>query len=93
MVFQPASGESVKYSMPFATVEADGSFTLRTEPHGEGAPAGEYIVLISWHGPNARESNNPSNRLPAKYNDPEMPILTETVKEGQNNLPPYRLTD
>ena len=93
VVFQPASGESANYSMPFGTVGSDGSFTLTTDPHGEGAPAGEYIVLISWHGPNARESNNPRNKLPTKYNDPATPLLKATVKEGQNDLPPFKLTE
>lgn len=93
VVFQPASGESVDHSMPFGTVESDGSFTLNTEPHGEGAPAGEYIVLVSWYGPNAREKNNPQNKLPAKYNDPATPLLKATVKEGQNDLAPYKLTN
>jgi len=33
---------------PYGDVKADGTFTLRTEPIGEGAPAGDYVGMISW---------------------------------------------
>ena len=92
VVFQPQGGANSATSMPFATVRADGSFALFTNPHGDGAPEGDYSVLISWYPPNAREQNNPRNKLPAKYSDPTAPLLTATVKKGENDLPPYKLT-
>ena len=92
IVFQPKGGANAATTMPFGTVLADGSFSLTTDPHGEGAPAGDYSVLISWHPPDAREQNNPHNKLPAKYSDPTAPLLTATVQEGENDLPPFKLT-
>src|SRR5215467_3303410 len=43
VVFRPAqeSGEGQNPPMAYGTVEKDGKFTLRTEPLGEGAPAGD----------------------------------------------------
>jgi hypothetical protein len=93
VVFQPAGetpvGEAVT---PSGTVAADGSFTLSTYPHGDGAPAGEYNVLVTWYPPNARELENPVNKLPAKYAEPGSTLLKATVKEGDNVLEPFRLT-
>jgi hypothetical protein len=92
IVFQPAGGLNAAGSTSSGTVQADGSFTLQTYPHGEGAPAGDYNVLISWMPENARELENPKNKLPAKYGDSMTPLLKATVKEGPNDLPPFRLT-
>jgi len=93
IVFQPAGEENAQYRgpRPSGTVGADGAFTLRTEPHGAGAPAGEYIVLATWYPPN-RDDFNVKNRLPAKYADPGKPLLKATVKQGKNELEPFRLT-
>ena len=35
---------------------------------------------------------NPKNKLPNKYGDPSKPALKATVKEGENNLEPFKLT-
>jgi len=73
---QPAEGAVVVFHRkdsepnnptPSGTVLADGSFTLHTHPHGNGAPPGEYTVVITWYPPNARELENPHNKLPARY--------------------------
>jgi hypothetical protein len=91
VVFQPvnSTGDSL---MPSGTVGADGSFTLTTHPHGEGAPAGEYVILVTWLPANARELENPKNKLPPKYASPTDSQLRATVKEGPNELEPFRLT-
>jgi hypothetical protein len=100
---QPANGAQVVFQLagddhaqdqgprPAATVAPDGSFTLRTEPHGAGAPPGEYVVLVTWYPPDGREQANPKNRLPIKYANPGRPLLKATVKEGRNELEPFRL--
>ncbi|NJO24457.1 MAG: hypothetical protein HC868_18030, partial [Sphingomonadales bacterium] len=66
LVFHPVGGGDLK---PSGTTKADGSFTLSTYPHGDGAPAGDYVVLVTWYPPNARELDNPQNKLPARYAD------------------------
>jgi len=95
VVFSPAGEENVQYrgARPAATVNADGSFEMRTEPYGAGAPPGEYAVLVTWFPPRDENPNaNPKNKLPNKYGDPSKPALKATVKEGENNLEPFKLT-
>jgi hypothetical protein len=95
VVFLPAGDENAQFrgARPAATVSADGSFEMRTEPYGVGAPAGEYAVLISWLPPRDENPNaNPKNKLPNKYGAPGKPLLKATVKEGENTLEPFKLT-
>lgn len=96
---KPAEGATVVFHLkdgpanapqPYGTVGADGSFTLNTHPHGEGAPAGEYVVLITWYPPNARELDDAKNKLPEQYGTPSSP-LKATVKDGPTELEPFRI--
>jgi hypothetical protein len=96
---QPAEGAIVvlhpadpKAPMPSGTAGADGSFTLRTHPHGEGAPAGDYKVVVTWFPPNSREVENPKNKLPPRYADPAQSSLKATVKAEPTELEPFKLT-
>ena len=91
VVFQPKNSRPDS-PMPSGTVGADGSFTLRTHPHGEGAPAGDYVVLVTWLPPNARDQENPKNKLPDRYGTATDSPLSATVKAGSNELEPFRLT-
>ena len=95
VVFQPASSGDAKLGeaglFSSGTVAADGSFTLQSYPHGDGAPPGEYNVVITWFPPNTGEVGNPINKLPAKYADQQTPLLKAKVKEENNEIPPYKL--
>jgi hypothetical protein len=91
VVFHPAGGNA-KSPKPGGVVAADGSFTLHTYPHGEGAPAGDYGVVVTWFPPDARGQENPKNKLPARYADPAQSELNATVKPQSNELEPFRLT-
>ena len=95
VVFLPAGEENAQFrgARPAATVSADGSFELRTDPHGVGAPVGDYAVLITWFPPrDENPNNNPKNKLPNKYSAPGNPLLKATVKDGENTLEPFKLT-
>jgi len=96
IVFQPQGEPSTdeakaKQPMAYATVEPDGSFAVRTEPHGVGAAPGKYDVLITWYAADPRDPEKAVNKLPAKYADQEKPALVVTVKEETNQLEPFRL--
>jgi hypothetical protein len=89
---EAGSGESAaQQPMAYGTVGPDGSFSLRTEPYGDGAAAGDYKVLISWYAVDPRDEEGRISKLPAKYADPANPQLKATVKEGNNELEPFRL--
>ena len=93
VVFQPTSEMNGREKLiSSGKTGADGSFTLTTYPDGEGAPVGDYIVLASWYPSNAREVENARNKLPAKYANAAEPVLKATVKIGENQLEPFRLT-
>jgi hypothetical protein len=99
IVFRPvnesseAAGKTAESQAPisYGSVDAQGNFMLRTEPYGEGAPAGEYNVLITWYSGNPEDPLSGKSKLPAKYADPSAPILKATVKEGPNELEPFNL--
>ena len=90
VVFQPANSgpESL---MPSGVVGADGTFTLKTPQHGDGAPAGDYVVLVTLFPPNAREMRNPQSLLPVRYGSPVESPLRATIAAGNNQLEPFRL--
>jgi hypothetical protein len=92
VVFEPVDG-SGDTAKPSGLVGPDGSFTLTTYPHGDGAPAGEYVVLVTWYPENARELDHPKNKLPARYADPMRTTVPKvTVQAGPNDLAPFALT-
>ena len=91
VVFQPLNS-TAESLMPSGVVGEDGTFTLKTPPHGDGAPAGEYVVLVTLFPPNAREMRNPSSLLPVWYGSPADSPLRATVTSGNNQLEPFRLT-
>jgi hypothetical protein len=91
VVFQPVEGATAERPMAYATVAADGSFALRTEPHGEGATAGDFNVMIIWNGVDPRDPEARISKLPAKYADSSKPLLKATVKATQNELEPFKL--
>jgi hypothetical protein len=95
----PAEGANVVFHLKDAppntptssgTVQSDGSFQLSTYPHGDGAPPGEYVVLVTWYPPDSRGLDNPKNKLPAKYALAESP-LRATVQAGPTELEPFRI--
>jgi hypothetical protein len=91
VVFQPINA-GPDAPMPTGKVGADGSFKLSTLDRGEGAPAGDYIVLVTWFPPDAREQTNPRNQLPERYGSPTDSPLRATVNKGPTELEPFRLT-
>jgi hypothetical protein len=103
---QPAGGAAVFFhrqgSDPMnehaimGIVRDDGYFTLVCGPLGDGAPPGEYDVLIQW-----RQDLNQAkglarkarDRLKGRYADPKSPRFHALVKAETNHLPPFELTD
>jgi len=98
VVFRPTAenagsgSPAAAQSNPFGDVKADGTFSLRTEPYGEGAPVGDYNVMITWF--TRTDPDDPlssKSKLPVKYADQSNPILKASVKEGDNEIPPFDL--
>ena len=71
-------------------VKADGTFKISTYGQEDGAPLGEYVVLIQWFKPLQGEDGNTGgpNVIPRIYSDPAKSPVKITVKEGSNEIPP-----
>jgi hypothetical protein len=87
--------DPLKEPTPQGVVGEDGGFTLNG-PGGEGAPPGEYVVLVEWkEGAGSKRGRAPAlsapDRLKKKYLDPNRPLLTATVEARSNALPPFEL--
>jgi hypothetical protein len=103
---QPAAGAAVFFKRPgvdsqnehliMGRVQEDGSFTLVYGSQGQGAPPGEYDVLIEWKDlprrGNGRARTKP-DKLKGRYADPAHPRFHASVKAESNHPPPFELTD
>ena len=96
VVFHPVNGPA-DAPKPSGVVGKDGTFTLRTHPHGEGAPEGDYVVLVTWFDAPAaakkegRDPPEPKSKISELYADAAQSGLKATVKPGENKLEPFRL--
>jgi hypothetical protein len=95
VVFKPVKEMPLLEKMggnPRGTVAKDGRFKLTTRRPEDGAPAGDYEVIITWHKPEAGSSEDGPDLLKGRYRDPGQSRLPKiTIKEGNNELPPIRL--
>ena len=98
---KPAEGATVVFHLtdgapdapkPAGTVGSDGSFKLNTYPHGEGAPEGEYTILVTWFDTPKNDNAEPKSRISLAYSQVAKSGLKASVKAGTNTLEPFRLT-
>jgi hypothetical protein len=93
-----ANTDPLNQRMIMGIVREDGHFSVVCESLGEGAPPGEYDVLIEWKHDQLRRrtgSNTlvPADRLNGAFSDPKQPRFHVTVKAERNNLSPFELKD
>lgn len=71
-------------------VKQDGTFTVSTYGQNDGAPVGDYVLLVQWFKPLGGEEGNAGgpNVIPKDYSDPTKSPIKVTVKEGSNQLDP-----
>jgi hypothetical protein len=98
VVFHPADSTDPQALLPSGVVSADGSFTLRCyDPQicptpTDGAPAGDYLITITWLPANYAEYRNVlPDKLQGRYSDPKTSGLRATVKTEPNDLPAFQL--
>ncbi len=77
---------------PRGVVDKEGKFKLTTLRPNDGAPAGDYELIITWHKPKEGVDEDGPDLLRGRYRDPSKSQLPKlTVKEGKNEIPPIRL--
>lgn len=94
---QPAAGTMIKFydpqnrgRMPAATVRADGTFSASFYTSEDGAPTGEYQLLVLWMTP-PPGGGLPVDRLQGRFADPARSVRTINVIAGENRLEPIDL--
>jgi hypothetical protein len=94
VTFHPAgAGEELR---PSAQTDDQGYFTLTSYGGGDGAPAGDYAVTVTWFrsfaGRNPAEGDESTrNVLPPRYASPATSQLRATVSQGPNELPAFQV--
>lgn len=86
------TGEMVPALNPRGTCDKTGKFQLYTYAAGDGAPAGDFFVTVSWQDPEnrGRDENYPE-LLPKRYLLPATSGLKAHVISGENVLPTFEL--
>jgi hypothetical protein len=99
VVFHPLDRSAPEQGLPRAVVEEDGSFAVTTIKAKDGAPAGQYVVSITWDrtsvkapGQKGHARKIPTN-FPLKYADPKTSGLVVHIQEGPNELHPFDIKD
>jgi hypothetical protein len=101
VVFCPINpAAEIEHLRPAGMADASGQFTLTTFEPSDGAPAGQYKVIVKWPAPtpasNERDArpggaNKGPDRLRGKYYNLETTPLAVTIEEQSNALPPFEL--
>ena len=97
VIFCPVEGEpEFMRERPFSQTDASGRFELTTLEPKDGAPAGDYTVMVRWLATSGPQPANVDpdrggggrayDRLGGRYFHPEKSGLTATVEEGPNDL-------
>ena len=93
VVLRPTAPGPPGATLPHGAVGPDGTFRIGTFGADDGAPAGEYVVTITW--PEARTDPSgdevTTDRLKGRFADPARSPWKVTIKEGENELGPLRL--
>lgn len=94
VVVLPAAPGPLKDVFPHGEVGPDGTFQIGTFAAGDGAPAGEYAVTITW--PATKKDLDGvevvgGDRLKGRFGDPAASKWKVQIKEGDNVLEPFRL--
>jgi hypothetical protein len=93
IVFTPNPERGGSGPMAYAEIQADGSFTLRTQREFGAVPGWHRVTVAAIPAPAVPGSAVPpeATRLPAKYSDPERSGLHQEVKAGLANTCDIRL--
>ena len=84
---------------PYGTTGTDGKFLLTTLDKDDGAPAGQYKVLVQWvgnisppSGGDPDRGGGQPDRLRGRYMNLEKSTLMATIDEGPTEIPAFELT-
>lgn len=95
VIFCPVGGsEAFQRERPFGVTNSAGEFSLTTFQKGDGAPAGEYNVMIRNGRPKSREEaqrRSKGPRIAPEYGKPQTSGVTVTVEKTENDLEAFEV--
>lgn len=94
VVLRPVAPGLLKDTLPHGEVGPDGTFRIGTYAVDDGAPTGEYIVTITWPETKLEPGGGESiegDRLNGRYAEPTKSPWKVRIKEGKNELDPFRI--
>lgn len=94
VILVPAGRAGDPNIRPSGRCDAEGRFRLGTYAADDGAPAGEYAVLVRWSRPSSGPRDDPDmgpDRLGGRGLDPNNPPARVTIKPGDNDLGTIRV--
>jgi hypothetical protein len=99
VVFCPiGGGPELEKLRPMGTTDTAGVFKLMSIEPDDGAPAGEYKVLVKWPGQVSRDADREGrgggigpDQLRGKYYNLDITPLTATIESKSNELAPFQL--
>jgi hypothetical protein len=72
---------------PHAVVGIDGTFRLTTFTSADGAPAGDYVLTVTWSDlPRLGHDQEGPDRFLGRYADPSRPVRAVRIQPGDNQL-------
>jgi len=95
VIFHPVGSTPEEWAggYPRARVGGDGTYELETYGDKDGAPAGEYRVLVTWtqSGSEETEDTQMIDRLKGRYSDYSRSTLKAKVDAGPTEVPVIKL--
>lgn len=99
VILHPAAGlDTTKWphGLPHGTVGTDGAYNIGLPPIGDGAPAGEYKVLLTWNLPIPGSDPSDSepetfDKLGGRWATPEKTTLSATIQPPETVIPRFDL--
>ena len=95
VVLHPLDGRVEGGQQPVATTDSEGHFSMSTFATGDGAPRGRYVLTVELRAPRTvgeETIRNGPNLLPPRYSDAKSSGFRYDIVDGENNLPPIRLS-
>jgi hypothetical protein len=99
VIFCPTSGgPELEKLRPMGTADASGVFKLMSIKPNDGAPAGQYKIIVKWPAQvsatadrEGRGGNIGPDRLRGKYYNVDTTPLSATIEAKSNELAPFDL--
>jgi hypothetical protein len=99
VILHPSAGPDTAkwpHGLPHGVVDPAGAYNIGLPPLGEGAPAGDYKVLLTWNlpvpGADPTDSEPETfDKLGGRWATPEKSTLSATVQPPATEIPRFDL--